>query len=244
MKEFMAMPQNKIEKENSNSTSFESLRSFGEKIGKSLKDSAVVLGLLTTFGMTEAEAQKSECYSQKISLTPEQTIQINDEKHAIDSLSDVLFEEAKKHNLLITYKEAPKNNSEADSSTHLYYKSRLAEFGNKNAIVMYEKIQEKTTTIPANNSSLYTVDRKTISANGKLFVQQDNFFGISTYNDPNHIKEDKFASGNKSALYTEKSRFGDEITSNHGFTLVDFINSSRNLHKSLEEEIALVRGMK
>lgn len=243
MGKFDMMPQsgennNKQEtKENVDPSSFEALK---KSVGK-LK--ILSLLFLANFGIAEAQ-QKSECYSHQIQLTPEQAIEINNTKHAIDSLSDVLFQEASKHNLLTKYKEAPENHSEVDSSTHLYYKSRLADFGNKNAIVMYEKVQEKTTTIPANEKSIYEVDHKSICANGRLFVQQGSFFGISNYNDPSHIKEDKLTSGSKSALYIENDRRGNQITSNHGFTLVDFVQDAKKLQKSIEDEIALVRGMK
>lgn len=96
MENFNLKPQNKIEKESNDSTTFEALKAFGERFGKSLKDSATAISLvLATFSYTEAQAQKTECATQTIKLKQEESIQLDHHKQTVDSLSDVLFEEAK-----------------------------------------------------------------------------------------------------------------------------------------------------
>lgn len=225
-------------KENTDPTTFESLRT-------SLKRFGVASALfLASFGYSEAQQKKVECSTQNIKLTQEQTIEMSKHKEACDSLSDVLFAEAKKHNLLKSYKEAPQNKWEADSSEHIYYKSRLASFGDKNAIIMYQKTKNKTNTLPASSETMFKAESKSICANGKLFVLNESIFGISNYNNPDLIKEDNFSAGNKSALFNSTPDYSDELTSNHGFTVVDFIKSSKDVETKLKSEIELVRGMK
>ncbi len=233
------VPNNKNEvKENADPTTFDSLRT-------SLKRFGVASALfLASFGYSEAQQKKIECATQSIKLTQEQTIEMSKHKEACDSLSDVLFAEAKKHNLLQSYKEAPQNKWEADSSEHIYYKSRLASFGDKNAIIMYQKTKNKTSTLPASNETMYKAESKSICANGKLFFLNEDILGVSNYNNPNLIKEDNFLAGNKSAIFNANPGQNDVLTSNHGFTTTDFLKSANDLEAKIKSEIELVRGMK
>ena len=233
----MESNKNNQEKE----SEFLSLDFFKKAVKRFTLASAI---FLASFGASEAQQKqgKWECPSHKIDLNMEKTTDLEKKTHEIDSLSDVLLEKAKEHNLLQIEKSAPETHWEVDSTENLYYKSKNSTEG----IVLYEEIQKKNNTTPRVAKNDYSVHYKFICANKKLFTLAEENFAVGNYGNPDSLKENTGFKGNKFVNYMpgDGTKTGRKIlTSFNGFTTEELFKSLDDVTQKLKEEIKLVEGM-
>ena len=232
----MESNKNNQEKE----SEFLSLEFFKKAVKRFTLASAI---FLASFGASEAQqkSEKFECSTQTTTISHEEAVNLEKKAHEIDSLSDVLFEKAKDHNLLQTDKTSPKTKWEVDSSEHLYYRSK----DTVNGIVVYETVSKFTNALPSTAASLYTTDVKFIAGNHKLYFFDTESMGVSNYNNPSSIREGNLSKGNKYVIYNKDSKLNNNefLRSTNHFTKEEFIKSLEDVTQKLKEEIKLVEGM-